>query len=320
MESTHERARPRRRSGPVVAAVIAGLLVTLGVANPAGASSATRRAAQPAARINVVAAENFWGSIVKQLAGLHANVTSIITKPATDPHSYEATPSDSRAIAGARYVIVNGIGYDPWAQKALDANPTSGRRVLVVGDLLGLKAGDNPHQWYSPDSVQRFIDRVTSDLQRLDPRDARSLDAQRGQFETVGLKQYHAAIASIRQKYAGTPVGASESIFAPLADRLGLKVLTPPSFLKAIAEGTDPSAADKETIDQQVKAKQIKVFVFNSQNSTADVQAIVKQANVEAIPVTTVTETLAPANVTFQVWQVKELLALQSALAKATGS
>jgi zinc/manganese transport system substrate-binding protein len=287
---------------------------------PAGASPPTRPQAQPAAPINVVAAENFWGSVVKQLGGSHANVTSIITNPATDPHSYEAKPSDSRAIAGAKYVIVNGIGYDPWAQKALDANPSSGRRVLVVGNLLGLHDGDNPHQWYSPESVETFIDRVTSDLQRIDPRDARAFDAQQTQFETVGLQQYHAVIASIRKKYAATPVGASESIFSPLAASLGLKLLTPPSFLKAIAEGTDPSAADKETIDQQVKAKQIKVFVFNSQNSTPDVQAIVKEAKAQAIPVTTVTETLTPTRATFQVWQVKELLALQAALAKATGT
>jgi zinc/manganese transport system substrate-binding protein len=312
-------ATRHRRSGSALVAVIAGLLALLSFPTAAGASSTTAPKAGPT-RINVVAAENFWGSIVRQLAGSHATVTSIITNPATDPHSYEAKPSDSRAIAGANYVIVNGIGYDPWAQKALDASPSSGRKVLIVGDLLGLHDGDNPHQWYSPESVQAFIDRVTADLQRLDPRDARAFDALRTQFETVGLGQYHAVIAAIRQKYAGTPVGASESIVSPLAASLGLKVLTPSSFLKAIAEGTDPSAADKETVDQQVKAKQIKVFVFNSQNSTPDVQAIIKEAKARAIPVTTVTETLAPANATFQAWQVKELRALQAALAKATGS
>jgi zinc/manganese transport system substrate-binding protein len=318
--STSRLAVRHHRCRPVVVSVIAGLLALLSFPSVGGASPTTGPTAGLAARINVVAAENFWGSIVKQLAGSHATVTSIITKPATDPHSYEATPSDSRAIAGANYVIVNGIGYDPWAQHALDASPNSGRRVLVVGDLLGLHDGDNPHQWYSPASVETFIARVTSDLRRLDPRDAPAFDALRTQFETVGLQQYHAVIAAIRQKYAGTPVGASESIVSPLAASLGLKLLTPPSFLKAIAEGTDPSAADKETVDQQVKAKQIKVFVFNSQNSTPDVQAVVQQANAHSIPVTTVTETLAPANATFQAWQVKELRALQAALAKATGS
>jgi zinc/manganese transport system substrate-binding protein len=265
--------------------------------------------------MTVVVAENFWGSLVKQLAGAKANVTSIITNPSTDPHSYEAKPSDDRSIAGAKYVIVNGLGYDPWAQ-----NPSSGRKVLVVGRLFGLHDGDNPHQWYSPGSVARFIDRVTGDLEELDASDAAYFASRRSVLLANGLSQYHALIKQIRARYAGTPVGASESIFSPLAQGLGLQLVTPATFLKAIAEGTDPTAADKETVDQQVKARQIKVFVFNSQNSTPDVQAIVKEARAENIPVTTVTETLAPASATFQAWQVRQLTALQGALARAVGS
>lgn len=307
---------PARR---LLVAVIVATAAALGLGPIVSASAASPSATQSPASINVVAAENSWGSIVRQLAGSHATVTSIITNPTTDPHSYEAKPSDSRALASAKYVVVNGLGYDPWARKALHANPSSGRKVLVVGELLGLKEGDNPHRWYSPDSVQTFIDRVTRDLQQLDSKDAAYFDARRTAFESVGLKQYHALISEIRQTYPGTAVGASESIFAPLADGLGLRLLTPPSFLKAIAEGTDPTAADKETVDQQVKTKQIKVFVFNSQNSTRDVQAIVKLAKAQAIPIptVTVTETLAPASATFQAWQVKQLVALKAALARA---
>ena len=96
--------------------------------------------------------------------------------------------------------------------------------------------------------------------------------------------------------------------------------MTPESFLDAIAEGTDPTAQDKATVDSQVENHQIKVFVFNSQNSTPDVKAIVKAATAQGIPITTVTETLAPANATFQAWQVKQLKALEAALAKAAGS
>ncbi len=320
---------PRMRRVPI-GRLLAGLLLATGAAlglapvvgafaaSRPGAHSSTASSSSASNAITVVAAENTWGSIVRQLAGSHATVTSIITNPSTDPHSYEARPSDSRALAGAKYVVVNGLGYDPWAQKLLDANPTSGRRVLVVGEFLGLKEGDNPHQWYSPDSVQRVIDRVTRDLQAIDPKDAASFDAQRTTFETVALRQYHALITELRQTYAGTPVGASESIFSPLADGLGLQLLTPPSFLKAVAEGTDPTVADKETIDRQVTTRQIKVLVFNTQNSTRDVQAIVTLAKAHGIPIATVTETLAPARATFQAWQVKELLALTAALAKAT--
>jgi zinc/manganese transport system substrate-binding protein len=312
-----------RAGGVTTGRLLVGALVVslVGVALCATVAGATRRTRSGGSSptLTVVAAENFWGSIVKQLAGAKATVTSVIANPSTDPHSYEAKPSDERSIASARYVVVNGIGYDPWATQALNANPSSGRKVLVVGDLLGLHAGDNPHQWYSPDSVQRFVDRATTDLQSLDAKDATYFATQRTTFVNAGLAQYHALIDQIRTAYAGTPVGASENIVSPLAVGLGLNLITPPSFLKAIAEGTDPTAADKETIDQQLKSHQIKVFMFNSQNSTPDVAAIVKEARAAQIPVTTVTETLTPASATFQAWQVTELSNLRAALTKAAG-
>jgi zinc/manganese transport system substrate-binding protein len=270
--------------------------------------------------VKVVAAENFWGSIVKQLAGKRASVSSIITNPNTDPHSYEAKPSDGRAIASAKYVIVNGIGYDAWATKLLDANPDNSRKVLKVGDLVGVSQGGNPHQWYSPDSVTRFIDRVTADLSSLDPKNATYYDQQKAKFQSVGLARYNGLIGEIKQKYAATPIGASESIVAPLAEALGLTVATPETFLDSISEGTDPTAQDKATVDQQIKNKEIKVFVYNSQNSTPDVKTLVKDAKAQGIPVTTVTETLVPASTTFQAWQVTELQGIEQALAKATGS
>jgi len=305
---------------PVPARVV---MITLGVVlllGACGSGSSKASVSTSQAKPRVVVAENFWGSIVTQLAGDKADVTSIISNPDTDPHAYEATAADSREIASARYVVYNGIGYDAWAKKALDANPGGGRTVLEVGRLLGLKEGNNPHQWYSPDSVNRFIDQVTADLESIDPANAAYFDRQRTSYTTTGLAQYHTLIQQIRAEDANAPVGASESIFTPLADALGLKLLTPRSFLDAIAEGTDPTAANKTTVDQQISDKLIKVFVVNSQNSTPDVQRLVNAAKAQHIPITTVTETLSPANVTFQDWQSKQLQALASALAQAGDS
>jgi zinc/manganese transport system substrate-binding protein len=295
------------------------LVVAVLVGGCAMGSSTSSRSGSPA-RPRVVVAENFWGSIVTQLAGNKADVANIISSPDIDPHDYEATAADSRAVASADYVVYNGIGYDAWAKKALDANPNRARKVLEVGKLLGKNEGDNPHQWYSPDSVTRVIEQVTADLESIDPADAPYFDQQKNSYTTTGLAQYRSLIQQIHTKYANAPVGASESIFTPLADALGLKILTPESFLAAIAEGTDPTAGDKTTVDAQIKDKQIKVFVFNSQNSTPDVQRLVNDARAAHIPVTTVTETLSPANVTFQDWQSKQLQALASALAHAGSS
>ena len=116
-------------------------------------------------RLVVVAAENFWGSIATQLGGSKVAVQSIIVNPNTDPHSYEPTASDGIALAKSQMAIVNGIGYDAWASKLIAANPSSSRKVLNVGDLLGLEEGDNPHQWYSPSSVRRVIDQIVGRLQ-----------------------------------------------------------------------------------------------------------------------------------------------------------
>lgn len=267
----------------------------------------------------MVAAENFWGSVASRLGGGHVKVTSIIDNPDADPHDYEPTASDARTVAGAQYTIVNGVGYDAWADKLLSANPAPGRTSLEVGDLVGIKPGGNPHRWYSPADVHRVIERITADYKKIDPADAADFDKLKTTFEAQTLGTYNQLIAGIKAKYAGTPIGASESIVSPLADGLGLKMLTPYSFLSAISEGTDPTAHDKALIDQQIKGKQIKIYVYNSQNATPDVQQQVKEAKAEGIPVATVTETLTPAGASFEDWQVRQLQGIQQALAKATG-
>jgi zinc/manganese transport system substrate-binding protein len=270
-------------------------------------------------KVQVVAAENFWGSIAAQVGGEHVNVISIIVNPNADPHDYEPTPADARTIANAGYVIFNGAGYDPWVRQQLDANPVSGRSELEIGKFLDKQEGDNPHFWYNPDYVTRVVNQITSDLKHLDATDAAYFDQQNQQFLTVGLKGYHTLITTIQQKYQGTPVGATESIFAYLASALGLNLITPPGFMKAISEGIEPTAEDKATFDQQVTQKLIKVFVYNKQNATPDTDVLKAKAQQAGIPLVAITETLDPGNASFQEWQSAQLQALEQALAQATG-
>jgi zinc/manganese transport system substrate-binding protein len=301
------RKLPTRALPAVLALVVA-----------AGVASASGGAATTGGSLQVVAAESFWGSIATQLGGDRVHVTSVITSPATDPHDYEPTAADARAMAGAQMAIVNGIGYDPWASKLIAANPVRGRVVLTVGDLVGIEPGGNPHRWYSPTDVHTVIGQIVRDYARLDPKDAGYFRQQRTRFETRGLARYEQLIATIKRRYHGVAVGASESIFAPLAEALGLRLLTPASFLRAISEGTEPTAADETIIGRQIASRQIEVWVFNSQNSTPDVRRITDAARKKGIPVTMITETPTPAGVSFQAWQSRQLEALAAALARAT--
>jgi zinc/manganese transport system substrate-binding protein len=301
------------RSRAVVPALLVALALVLLLAGCGGISNASTTG------VSVVAAENFWGSIAKQIAGNKADVQSIITNPAQDPHSYEPTASDARAMAMSKFAIVNGVGYDPWAPKLLDANPDGARIVLTVGNLFGLRDGDNPHRWYDPAEVEVVANRIAADLEKLDPTHAAYYARQLKAFETHDLASYHALIAQIKARYAGTAVGASESIFALQAPALGLSLITPASFMKAVSEGTEVSAQDTITAQRQITSHQIKVWIYNSQNETPEIQQLNSIARANHIPIATVTETLSPQTDTFEWWQVAQLEGIERALHEATG-
>jgi zinc/manganese transport system substrate-binding protein len=284
-------------------AVCAAAIIAMGTA----CSTSPGSSGPSSGKLEVVATINAWGSIAAQLGGDKVHATSIISNP------------DARTIAGAKVVIANGIGYDAWIDKLIAANPATDRTVLNVGKQVGVADDGNPHQWYSPDAVTKVVDTITADYKKADPGDASYFDQQRQKFLDEGLGKYHSLITDIKTKYAGTPVGASESIVTPLSEALGLNLITPPAFLQAISEGTDPAPADKATIDQQIATKAIKVYVYNSQNSTPDVQGQVDAVKKQGIAVSAVTETLAPENTSFQDWQVSQLTALEEALHTATG-
>lgn len=296
----------------VVVSVLTGVFALSGCATTAARSSHS-------GVISVAASINAWGSILEQLGGVHVHATSIITNPDTDPHSYEPTPADARTIADSRLFVENGIGYDTWAAQSLAASADSTRKVIDVGNLVHIADGGNPHRWYDPSDVATVADAITADLTALDPVDASYFAQRHEEFVATELAEYHQLIDGIRVDYPGVAVGASESIFAPLAQALGLNLITPPDFLKAISEGTDPSAADKSTIDRQISTHAISVYVFNSQNSTPDVAAQVAACRRAKIPVVAVTETLSPAGASFQQWQVAQLTSLVAALHQAAG-
>ncbi|HEY0871531.1 MAG TPA: zinc ABC transporter substrate-binding protein, partial [Acidothermaceae bacterium] len=217
--------------------------------------------------LHVVAAENFWGSIATQLGGARVDVQSIITNPDTDPHDYDPSAADARDIANANVVIENGIGYDPWVGKLIAADRPGDFQLVNVGDVVKVADGGNPHRWYNPTDVHSVIAAITAAYDAASPADAKYFAAQQKTLETTGLAQYTSLIDQIKTTYAGTPIGASESIFAMLAPALGLNLITPPTFLRAISEGTDPTSADKQTIDNQIKTHAIKVYVYNAQNA-----------------------------------------------------
>ena len=307
------RRRIARRS-PVL--VGPALLLAAGAAL-AGCSSGTADDAGSGA-LSVVAAENVWGSLAEQLGGENVEVRSIIDSPDADPHDYEPTAADGRAVATADLLIVNGAGYDPWAARLAAANPSESRVLLDAGEFAASDGGD-PHLWYDPRVVDRVVERITAAYVRLDPSRAADYEAAAEAFRTTGLAHYTDAIEDVRDEFGGTPIGGSESVVAPLAAALDLDLVTPPGLLAAVSEGVDPTARDKRTADEQIASRQIAVYVHNAQNTTPDVRAQVEAATEAGIPVVAITETLTPTDATFQAWQTAQFNALREALSRGAG-
>jgi zinc/manganese transport system substrate-binding protein len=292
-----------------------GFLLILFLNACAGTNTNTGTTRTGGKQLQVVAGENFWGSIATQLGGSHVSVTSIVSDPNADPHEYSSNTQDAREFAQANYVIINGAGYDSWAQQLLDANPVEGRKVLNVAQLLGKHDGDNPHFWYNPTYVEEVANQITKDYKALDPVDAAYFTQQRTVFEHA-LSEYHQRIAEIKAKFAGQKVGATESIFVYEANALGLNLISPPVFMNAVAEGNDPPANSVIEFEQQIRQKQITVLIYNVQTITDITNTIKQLAAQENIPTVGISETIQPADASFQAWQVAQLVTLQNALSK----
>ncbi len=262
--------------------------------------------------IAVVAAENFYGDVAKQIGGDQVAVVSVMSNPDQDPHLFETTPGTVRGITGAQIVIFSGADYDPWMPKILNTAPKPGRVVIDVATLVGKKAGDNPHLWYDPPTMPAAAKALAAAFSAADPAHKADFEARLKTFD-ASLKPMNDKIAAIRAKYAGAPVTASEPVFGYMATALGMKMHNE-KFQLAIMNDTEPSAHDVAAFENDLKHHKVKVMFFNKQASDKAVERLVNIARKSRIPVVGITET-QPPGMTFQSWMLMQLNDTERALA-----
>lgn len=262
-------------------------------------------------QIAVVATENFYGDIARQIGGDRVAVVSIMSNPDQDPHLFETTPATVRQIAKAQIVIVNGANYDPWMEKLLAATPRVGRVVITAADLTGRKAGDNPHLWYDPATMPAVATAFADALTKTDTVHASDYAARlKATLET--LERITARVAQLKAKHAGVAVTATEPVFGPMAEALGLTMRNQ-RFQLAMMNDTEPSARDLAAFERDLKERKVRVLIYNSQVSEKLTERLREIAIRSKVPVVGVTETM-PANTSFQDWVLGELDALDKAL------
>jgi len=262
--------------------------------------------------IAVVAAENFYGDIVEQLGAGDVSVVSILSDPNIDPHEYESSVQSGVAVSRAQLVVENGGDYDTWMDKLLSASPNPNRVVLVAASVANHQLPDNPHFWYGVDNIHAIAQAITGALEKIDPSHRLAYEAALVVFRQ-SLAPIQQKINELNVKYAGTPVGLTETIFLYQSEPIGLKVLTPFEFEKAIAEGNDPPADTVVTSDDQITNHEVKVLIYNVQTVTPVTTNLQQEASRLKIPVVPVSETMPPGK-NYQSWMLDQLNALGQAL------
>ena len=284
-----------------------GVLIAFFVA---WAGNPSARAAE--GKIAVVAAENFYGDLARQIGGDRVLVISILSNPGQDPHLFETSPSVIRELAGAQIVVYNGLGYDQWMDNLLKVTPKAGRTVVAVAELMGAKPGDNPHLWYDPKTMPVLAAALSAKLSAIDPPHAADYAARLQAF-LASLGPLEARISALRTAYGDVPATATEPIFGYMAAALPLRMLNQ-RFQLAVMNNTEPSAADLGSFERSLTMHSVRVLFFNKQVSDNLVRHLVDLARASKIPVVGVTET-CPPGLSYQDWMLDELGQTENALA-----
>jgi zinc/manganese transport system substrate-binding protein len=268
------------------------------------------------APIAVVTSTNVYGDIVTTIGGDRVSVTSFISDPAQDPHSYEASSRNQLALSEAALVVENGGGYDDFIDTMLHAIGQPGPVVLSAVDISGHQPGEdgelNEHVWYDFQAMARLANRIAAALADLDPAHAADFTANAADF-TGKLEQLEATEATIKKDHTGAAVAITEPVPLYLLDAAGLQDQTPEEFSEAVEEDTDvPPLAMKQTLDLFTEHK-VALLVYNAQTTGPATEQVLQAAQDNGIPVVPVTETL-PAGHDYVTWMSGNLQAIADAL------
>ena len=307
-----------RTAGFAVALPLAAALLVSACSSSSSSSSAaggsSTAAAASATKITAIGAENEYADVISQIGGKYVNAEAIMSNPNTDPHTFEASPAVAREVSAAQLVVQNGVGYDTFMSTIESADPSSGRKVINVQQLLGLPVTTpNPHLWYKPTTMPAVANAIATDLAQLDPAHASYFKANAASF-IASLSAWNSAIAAFKAAYPDVPVATTEPVADYLLQAVGADNMTPFTLQADIMNGVDPSPQAVAAQDALFNDHKVKVFVYNQQVTDALTESFITLAEKNGIPVVGVYETMPTPGYDYQTWMLAEVNALKKAV------
>jgi zinc/manganese transport system substrate-binding protein len=310
-----------RKKAPPIAAALAAAVTTALLASACSAATASGGTTSgggggggASGTIEAIGAENEYASVIAQIGGKYVHADAIMSNPATDPHTFEASPAVAREISQARLIVQNGVGYDTWATTIENAAPDSSRKVINVQQLLGLPVSTpNPHLWYNPTTMPKVANAIAADLASIDPAHAAYYKATAATFIS-SLAAWNQAIAAFKAKYPGTPVATTEPVADYMLQAAGADNLTPWAFQADVMNGVDPSPQDVSIEKSLFTGHKVKVLLYNQQVTDQLTQSFIAAAQAAHVPVVGVYETMPVPGYDYQSWMLAEVNDLSKAV------
>jgi zinc/manganese transport system substrate-binding protein len=221
-------------------------------------------------RLPVVASFSILGDLVKVVGGDRVSVTTLVG-PDEDAHVFEPKPSDAKAIAQSKLLVVNGLGFEPWATKLARAAAYQGPTVVASQGVKGRTMADehghtegDPHAWQNPNNVVRYVQNIATGLAKADPAGAGQFQANADAYANellaldIWAKTQFAAIAPAKRK-----VITSHDAFGYFGAQYQISFLAP----QGISTDAEPSAKGVARLIRQIQREKIRaVFVENMGN------------------------------------------------------
>jgi zinc/manganese transport system substrate-binding protein len=268
----------------------AALFLGIGVALPA-------TAAEP---LKVVASFSILGDLVSEVGGDHVRVRTIVG-PNGDAHVYEPTPNDARDTAAADLVVVNGLGFEGWLDRLIDASGYSGTVAVASSGVASLKLSDeaaagmpveegtadeasghhhddiDPHAWQSVPNAELYVKNIADALCTADPADCADYRANAATYtselDTIdqSVRDVVAAIPAAQRK-----VIATHDAFGYFAHEYGIEFLAP----EGVSTETEASAGDVATLIGQIRAQHVTAIFFENVSDPRLIEQIARETGV----------------------------------------
>jgi zinc/manganese transport system substrate-binding protein len=271
----------------IVRRVVAGMLALslAGAALPALAAD----------RIAVVTSFSILGDLVSKVGGERVAVTSLVG-PDQDAHVFQPAPADIKAVARARLVVINGLGFEGWTERLTQS---AGYRGSIVTASAGIKAraraeehddeghdhdhdhhhhgSDDPHAWQDPQNVVVYVNNIAAALAALDPAGAevyrRNAQAYIGQIEELdrwAIQQF----AQIPQ--AKRRVITSHDAFGYFGAHYKVRFLA----AQGVSTDSEPSAREVAGLIRQIRSEKIRALFFENMSNPRLLEQIAREAGV----------------------------------------